>query len=177
MSEDQQEGEAVEVPDSRKEEIIRALAWRARKGKLEPRPLHIPNYGDLTGTDYYVTLNDPSVEARDAFQNSFEQYKQESAATLDDEGKVVSQAVVVKQNRIWPVMEAIVNYEIISDAVLPKENEDGTMGSWKWRPTSKTANLRNLNQTSLYLCYALAETVYQGVMGKEVEAVVKELGE
>ena len=119
---------------------LRALAVRSALGVSEKMPLRVPGEGrgsgweDVEDDTYYIQFRDPAAEAIDGMRDALEQYKEVAQYYLDEGSEqVVGDQEVTRQRRSWPVIEVLLEFRLIADAVLPEVLKDGvTVKPRRW---------------------------------------------
>ena len=160
--------------------MLEEMALRSELGKTERKPLlYLADGGrwvTIPDENYYIVFNDAPAPAIDAFRDALEQYKQTPDYEMDKEsGEVVGTVNVERQTRMWPVIEVLLNYKLIDEAVLPQKlkGQPGVV-PYKWKG-SKHLDRQALERSGILTVAMIVHMATAHILGDD--EVVGALGE
>jgi len=172
---------AAPLNDNKVQKQLRALAARSELGVTEKLPLLFPSddggWEEIEDPDYYIVFNEPTNEAIDAMRDALEQYKENAQYMLDESsGAVVGEQEVTRQRRSWPVVEVLLEFRLIADAVLPEWDKGGNVKPRRWAD-QKAADRAFLQKGCTPLLGMLVHMGGDHILGREAERLMTALGE
>ena len=171
------EDEVVESEEDNTLQILKALAIRSSLGHTGKLKLRVPGMGTLNDERFYIVFNDASSDAIDAYTDALNQTKATESMQVDEEtGLVVGEQKTEQHRRYWPLLDVVIDFGLIREAVLPAYDDKGAFTTFVWGKNGAT-NRRALRKGKLLTVTTILHMASDHILGSETGDVVSQLGE
>ncbi|MHB8994554.1 MAG: hypothetical protein ACYC63_04815 [Armatimonadota bacterium] len=158
--------------------LIRAIAGRASLGHTDTLKLKVPGMGEIDDPRFGIMFNDADSQTVDAWMDAMRQITSTENMQVDDEtGLVVGEQKTEQHQRAWPMLDVVIDYNLVREATLPYFKKTGELAVYTWSksPTRNRTFMRLAKQMTISTLLSMAGDHIIG--GESTQALMSQLGE